>query len=118
MHKYKAPVQTVSGNSQSDQRSPSRRTFDSVYAKVLRVLSVVFAVYAPIAMLFGVVLIMAPIDLGVADEAEFISRRREYGTAAIIVVISGFLAAFGSYRLWIYASRVRRRNLRRSKGLE
>ena len=118
MHKYQAPVQGSEKALEGDQRSPSRRLFDSIFAKFLRVFSVLLGVYAPIGMLFGVMLIMAPIGRNSIDEAEFETVRRVFGFAALGVIASGFIAAYGSYRVWFIAANVRRNIRRRAIGLD
>ncbi|MDG0866355.1 hypothetical protein [Candidatus Lucifugimonas marina] len=118
MHKYQAPVQENKSASKGDRRSSGRRLFDSVFPRALKVVAVLLAVYAPLGMFFGVILIMAPIDQNVTDELQFESSRRQFGFAALGVIASGAVAAYGSYRLWMLAFNVRRSVRRRTKGLE
>jgi hypothetical protein len=117
LHKYQAPVQNYEKSVKGDQRGVGRRLFDSTFANFLRALSVLLGVYAPTGMLFGVALIMYPLGRNSTEEIEFERQRQAFGYSAFAVVASGFIAAYASYRTWGLASKVKRANRRRAKGL-
>ncbi|NQW21600.1 MAG: hypothetical protein HQ477_12915 [Chloroflexi bacterium] len=118
MHKYRSPIPDKAGSDTGDQRKVSRRLFDSLRAKFVRVLSIVLGVYAPLGILFGVLVMFMPLTGANIDEDEFKDRRMQFGLTAIGIVASGIASGYVSYRSWEMAANVRRNNRCRAKGLE
>jgi hypothetical protein len=118
MNKYKSPVQGSEASISGDQRDPSRRLFDSVFAKFLRVASVALGIYAPVAILVGVVFLFGANYAGEEDTDFARTNRRQIGMMAGGIALSGTVAGYLSYKTWGIASNVRRNNRRRAKGLD
>ena len=118
MHKYESPIRKSTAAEGVDQRDASRRLFDSSLAKLVRVISVVLGVYAPIGILLCVLILFAANMTGEPDEDEARSAQRQLGLIAFGVGVSGIASGYVSYRTWGAASNVRRNNRRRAKGLD
>lgn len=118
MHKYKSPAQASAATTTGDQRGSFRRLFDSTFARSLRVISILLGVYAPVAILLGVLLLFGGIDATNQDEDEARSARRTIALIAGGIGVSGVAAGYMSYRTWGMTDRVRRSNRRRAKGLD
>ncbi len=101
-----------------DQRDPSRRLLDSVFAKFLRVSSILLGFYALIAILVGVLFLFGANYAGEEDTDLARSNRRQIGMMAGGIALSGAAAGYLSYKTWGIASNVRRNNRRRAKGLD
>ena len=117
MQKYESPVRKSETTNSGDLRTGSRRVFDSLFARFLRLGSVSLGIYAVVGILFGILMIFVPISANDVDEDEFRSRRQQLGLATFALIGSGLAAGYGSYRMWNTASNVRRSNRRRAKGL-
>ncbi|MBT3996266.1 MAG: hypothetical protein HOF01_10760 [Chloroflexi bacterium] len=118
MHKYESPVRESTAAEGVDKRDASRRLFDSSLAKLVRVISILLGVYAPIGILLGVLILFAANMTGEPDEDDARSAQRRLGLVAFGVGVSGIASGYVSYRTWRTASNIRRSNRRRAKGLD
>ena len=118
MNKYESPIRKSTVSEGVDQRDASRRLFDSSLAKLVRVISILLGVYAPIGILLGVLILFAANVTGEPDADDARSSRRQLGLIAFGVGVSGIASGYVSYRTWSAASNIRRNNRRRAKGLD
>ena len=117
MRKYESPARNLDATESAFKTGRLRTQIGSLLAKSVRVFSIALGVYAPIGMLFAIMMFYAAMAGVRLAEDEFVERRRIYGAIAIGLVISGIVAVYGAYQLWNLASSLARSNRRRAREL-